>query len=345
MGPSSSSPFGARPLALGLLLLAASVSSARPASAQQAPAADDDATNRGRTAFRKGQTLAKDEQWGDALAAFEEAADARDAPLVQFSIAYCERALGRYVAARKTLLAIAANPQGLDPAQRDDMKAYLEEFEKLIVRVAVNLDPASATLTVDGRPLVPGDAQDTYLADVAVAGVGTSLGKTTFTVLLDPGAHLFRAVRQGHQDALLSKSYRPGEATALDLHLDVLPATVAIKSEPAAAIVRVDSREVGLAPIQFERPAGRYHVEVVLDRYETYKASLDLAPGQRADLTAKLNPRTEPLTSKWWFWTAAAAVVAGGVVATYFLTRPAPQSPPYETGSTNTLVVAQGLRW
>jgi hypothetical protein len=328
-------------VALGLLLSAGFAG--RAASAQQASA--DDATERGRAAIRRGQALAKEEQWGDALAAFQEAAAARDAPLVQFSIGYCERALGRYVAARKTLLAVAANSEGLDPAQLDDTKAYIGEFDKLIVRLAVTLDPAAATLTVDGRPLVAGDGQDTYLADVALAGVGTSLGKGSFTVLLDPGAHLFRAVREGHQDALVSKSYRTGEKGSLDLHLDVLPATVAIKSEPAAAIVRVDSREVGLAPIEFERPAGQYRVEVALDRYETYKAALDLAPGQRADLTAKLNPHTEPLTAKWWFWTGAAAVVAGGVVATYFLTRPAPPPPPYDMGSANWLVHAQGIRW
>jgi hypothetical protein len=315
----------------------------RVALAQQAPA--DDATARGRNAFIRGQSLAKDEQWGDALAAFQEAAAARDAPLVEFSIAYCERALGRYVAARKTLLSVATNPQGLDPTQTEDMKAYLDEFGKLIARVAVTLDPSNATLTVDGRPLVEGDAADTYLAGVAAPGIGTALGKTSFTILLDPGSHLFRAVREGHQDAIVSKSYKAGDQAKLDLHLDVLPATIAIKSEPGYAIVKVNAREVGLAPIEFERPAGQYKVEVVLDRYETYKAALDLAPGQRADLTARLNPRTEPLTSKWWFWTGAAAVVAGGVVATYFLTRPAPQPPPYDAGSANWLVNAQGFRW
>ena len=209
----------------------------------------------------------------------------------------------------------------------------------------MQLDPANATLTVDGRPLLEGDAKDTYLGDVAPAGVGAPLGKQAFTVLLDPGAHLFRAVREGHQDALVSRAYRAGESATLDLHLDVLPATVAIRSEPAAAIVRVDSREVGLAPIEFQRPAGQYKLEVLLDRYETYQAALDLSPGQRADMTARLNPYREPLTKKWWFWTGAAAVIAGGAVLTYVLTRPSPQPPAYDSGSANWLVHAQGLRW
>jgi hypothetical protein len=316
----------------------------------QAPAAgaaptSDDATTRGRNAILRGQKLAQDEQWGDALAAFQEAAAARDAPLVEWNIAYCERALGRYVAARQTLQVVVSNPAGLDPSQIGDAKAYLAEFDKLIVRVAVQIDPPNATLTVDGRPLADGDATDTYLGGVAPAGVGAPLGKTAFTVLLDPGAHLFRAVREGHQDALLPRSYRAGESAMLDLHLDALPATVAIKSEPPLAIVRVNSREVGVAPIEFQRPAGQYKLEVVLDRYDTYQAALNLSAGQRADLTARLTPNEDSITKKWWFWTGIAVVVAGGVVATYFLARPSPQTPPYDAGSANWLVQAQGVRW
>jgi hypothetical protein len=335
------------------LLVACLVSGSCPAGAQPSPrapptSAPDEATIRGRNAILRGQQLARDEQWGDALAAFEEAAAARDAPLVQWNIGYCERALGRYVAARRTLKGIAANPAGLDPSQVDDMKAYLGEFEKLIVLVTVQLDPPNATLTVDGRSLAEADAANTYLVGAAPAGAGASPGKPAFTVLLDPGAHVFRAVREGHQDVLLPKSYRAGENAKLDLHLDILPATIAIKSEPAAAIVRVDSREVGVAPIEFQRPAGQYKLEVLLDHYDTYKAALNLAPGERSDLTARLNLYTAPITKTWWFWTGAAVVVVGGVLGTYFLTRPAPQPPPYDAGSANWLVHTQqlqGFRW
>jgi hypothetical protein len=332
------------PLAV-LLAASATVAWSPAATAQGTPSSGDDATARGRSAYVRGTALAHDEQWGEALAAFEEAAAARDAPLVEFNIAYCERALGRYVAARKTLQRVAADTSGLDPSQVEDTKAYLAEFDRLLVRVAVTLDPATAVVTVDGRPLAAGDDETTFLGGVAPAGVGAALGKSSFTVVLDPGAHLFRAVREGHEDAVVRKSYRPGERAALDLHLDVLPATIAIRSEPPSAIVRVDAREVGLAPIEFQRPAGRYKLEVSLDRYDTYEAALDLRPGQHADMTARLNPYREPITKTWWFWTGAAAVVLGGAALTYALTRPAPQPPPYDAGSANWLVHGQGVRW
>jgi hypothetical protein len=314
-------------------------------AAAQTTAAPDDVTARGRAAYVHGVQLTHDQQWGDALAAFQEAATLRDHPQVEVNIAYCQRALGRYVAARKTLLAVLVQPTGLDATQIAESRNYITEFDKLIVRVGVQMDPPNATLAVDGRPLIEGEAKDTYLGNVAPAGVGAPLGKPAFTVLLDPGAHLFRAVREGHEDALVSRSYHAGESASLDLHLDVLPASVAIRSEPGAAIVRVDSREVGLAPIEFQRPAGQYKLEVQLDNFETYKAALDLSAGQHADMTARLNPYKEPLTKKWWFWTGAAVVVAGGAVLTYFVTRSPPQPPAYDSGSANWLVHAQGLRF
>ncbi len=328
----------------------------RPSRAQRAPtgaapaasasSAADASAERGSQAFRRGVALTKEEQWGEALTAFEEAASIRYVPRVEYNIAYCQRALGRYVAARVATQKVLHDTTGLDPSEIENSKAYLAEFETLIVHVAVTLDPDSAAITVDGRPLQPDDgAPDTYVGSVGAAADAKPLGKSKFVVVLDPGVHLFRAVRAGHQDVVLRETYKPGENATLPMKLDVLPATISIRSEPAAGIVKVDGREVGLAPIEFQRQSGSYKVEVLLDNYETYKANLDLQAGQRSDLTAKLNPYTVPLTKRWWFWTGAAVIIAGGAVLTYALTRPAPQPPAYDAGSANWLVQAQGIRW
>ncbi len=299
----------------------------------------DEATQRGREAYLRGVELSKKEQWGDALAAFEEAAEARDAPVVQYNIVICLRALGRYVAASRAAAAILAQPEGLAGSQVEDLKAFAAEFDAVLVRLEVTLEPKSAGLTVDGRPLLR--EGDVYLASVAPAGKGTSPSTATFTLVLDPGSHLFRATRPGHQPVVVQKSYRASQRTKLALRLDEMPATVAIESEPRDAIVRVDEREVGLAPIEFQRPAGRYSVEVVKDDFETYTAELDLHAGQRSDLTAKLVPYEQPIVEKWWFWTSIGAVIAGGAVLTYFLTRPEPEPPPYEGGSSGWVVTPQ----
>ncbi len=94
-------------LVLGIgILVAAPIAGAAPppapTSSADAASPPDATTERASQAFRNGVKLAKAEQWGDALVAFEAAAAARDAALVQFNIAYCPRALGRYVSARET---------------------------------------------------------------------------------------------------------------------------------------------------------------------------------------------------------------------------------------------------
>jgi hypothetical protein len=310
------------------------------------PPPSGDPTARGRDAYQRGIQLARDEQWGDALAAFEEAAGARDAPLIEFNIGYCERALGRYVAAQRTLRRVLRDPGGLASTQIEDAHAYLAEFDRILVRVSVRLDPAIASLTVDGRSLLADDqAPDTFLAGLGRPGIEEPMNRSAFVLLLDPGAHVLRAARSGHEAALVSRSYRPGDEASLDLHLDLLPATVAIRSDPGQAVVTLDRREIGVAPLEFQRAAGSYKLEVERRGYESYRATLDLQPGQRVDLTAKLNPYTEPLTKKWWFWTAAGVALAGGAALTYALTRPGPQPPQYDSGSAGWLVHAQGARW
>jgi hypothetical protein len=317
-----------------------------PALAGGAPRATDAATERGRQAYLRGVELSRGEQWGEALAAFEEAAAARDAPLVEFNIAYCERALGRYVLARRTLQRVLHDPMGLAPSQVDDAKAYLSEFDALLVHIDVTLDPPSAILSVDGRPLAAEEGTvDTLVVSQGPLTDAKPLDRPRFSLLLDPGVHVFQASRVGHEDVVLRHSYKPGEHASLDLHLDTLPATISIRSDPARAIVHIDGSEVGLAPIEFQRQAGTYKLEVSLARYDPYKATLDLKAGQRADLTAKLNPYKQSLTERWWFWTGATVLVAGGVVLTYFLTRPSPQPPPYDPGSANWVAHSQGFRF
>jgi hypothetical protein len=285
----------------------------------------------------------RDAQWGEALAAFEEAAAARDAPLVQYNIGVCERALGLYVAARRTFRRVIEDPRGLATPQIEDSKAFVDELGKLIVRLTITLDPKGAQLLVDGRPLqAVQDGGATVYVLVAGAPAGTGPAESVFRVDLDPGIHLFRAARAGHQDAFVSRTYKPGERASLDLHLDTLPARVHVQSDPVRAIVRVDGRESGLAPIEIERPPGVHRIEVVMDGYDTYVATLDLHAGQRSDITAKLVSAPEPMVKQWWFWAGAAAVVGAGVTITYVATKP---TRPYDGGSLDWVVKPAVLRW
>lgn len=323
---------------LSLSAVTGSVCAETPPDSETTDTAVDEATERGRQAVLRGLKLAKSEQWGDALAAFEQAAAARDAPLVQYNIAYCQRALGRYVAARRTAKQILAAPGGLSTGYVEDLKGYVSEFDAVVVRVEITMVPKTAALTIDGHPLEK--SGEVYVTGKS-GGAAATIATQPFSVLLDPGSHVFLARREGHQDVVVQRSFRPGQRDTLDLRLDEMPATVVIKSQPTDAIIRVDEHEVGVAPATFERPPGKYRVEVYKDEYETYSTQLDLAAGQRAELTAELLPYETPVYERWWFWTSLVGAVATGVVTAVVATLPEPVPPDYQTGSSGWLVDPQ----
>jgi hypothetical protein len=322
-----------------------SVALAAPCLAQAQTVPPDvppDATDRAHEAFERGVRLFRDEQWAAALAAFREAAAAREHPRVEYNIAYCEQALGHYAAAVAALQVALADQSDLDAGVQPAAIALLAVCEHAVVHLSVTLDPPSAALAVDGLPLID-DGPDALRVAVEQPGPSSPVGRSTFALVLDPGRHVFHASRSGHADVDIERTYAPGARETVDLRLDLLPATVSIRSDPSAASVFVGGRMQGFAPIEIERPAGTYRIEVAADRYDKYASTVALQPGQRLALTAKLNPERDSVLKAWWFWTGLAAALAGGVVATYELTRPAPQPPPYETGSANWLVHTQGL--
>jgi hypothetical protein len=295
----------------------------------------DEVTAQARTEFVAGTSAVKAGQWSEALAHFEKANALKAAPIVTFNIGYCQRALGRYVLARGSFETVLADPSGMPEAQVEETKTYVGEIDRLLAHVRITLDPPSARIAIDGRPLVAAKAAaaGVLVAGVAPAGEGAPPPSREFEVIVDPGVHLLQASRPGHADVLLNKTFAPGAREDLPLKLNELPASIHVESDQPRAVVLVDERDVGIAPVDITRPAGRYRVQVQKRGFVSYGATLTLAPGQKASLQARLQPETEPITHKWWFWGATAAVIAGGVTATYLLTRPEPQPPPYDTGT------------
>jgi hypothetical protein len=151
--------------------------------------------------------------------------------------------------------------------------------------------------------------------------------------------------RAGHADAVVRKSYTAGARQRLDLRLERLPATLAVSANVDGALVRVSDVDVGPVPVEVLRPAGSYQVRVAKEGFEPYETSVSVRAGEQSALSAKLVPESQALTSKWWFWAGAAAVVATGVIVTYALTRPEPEPPPYDGGSTGWVVQPSGVRF
>jgi hypothetical protein len=182
-----------------------------------------------RTAFKEGTSLAHQAQWGEALLAFERSSQLRPHTFTTYNIGYCERALGRYTRARKLLArALAENDArggtALSPDVVADAKKYLAEMEKRVARATVKLDPADASIAVDGRPLevVAGDRTPPVLsAGTRDLGPGEVPQSSSFELLIDPGSHVFTVTRAGSSDLVVAKSFSAGTSTPLELKLTI----------------------------------------------------------------------------------------------------------------------------
>jgi hypothetical protein len=291
-----------------------------------------------REAFVRGTELAKDAQWGAALASFERSAKLRPHAWTTYNIAVCERALGKYVRARRSFA------RALDERRPDadlpesivtDVRRFLLEIDQIIAALDVTLDPADAAVAVDGQPLevvAPQDGVPTLVAGTLPAGPGKPPPAGTFRVLLDPGSHVFVIAREGFTNAVHAEVVRAGERRALALAVARMPATLAITSNEASAAVSVDRLDVGIAPVTLLRPAGTHHILVRKPGFDPYEIDATVAAGQRAELAATLKLHKPSIVTRWWFWTAAGAVIAGAAITTYALTRPTPTRPPLDGG-------------
>lgn len=318
----------------GLLGLALAV-----ALALAAPASAADDADEARAAFEEGTKLVVEARWSEALAAFERAEKKKPHPVTTFDIAACERAMGRYTRARTTLRrALREHETGTHGKLPDnlvvDARAWDSEIDKLVARAAITLVPDSANVLVDGRPLLLESSKPTVLvAGVRAPGSGEVPPTASFTVLLDPGPHVLLLQRKGFTDAVVNRSFVGGTTTTLELTLDKLPATLRITADRESALVTVDGKDLGPAPLDVLRPAGTYHVVVTKVGYTTFDQTVKVGAGESLRVSATL-PVDEPsITKRWWFWAGSAALVGGVALGTWYLTRPAPARPEVDGGT------------
>lgn len=334
--------FHALGLALGCWLLPHFASAQ---SAEQPAAIDGERVEQARRLYLEGLEHVREAHWGDALAAFERSRALRPHAMTSYNIGACERALGHYTRAQEQLSrALDEDKTGeLPPSVISDAQAFLQEIERLLVHVALVVEPPGTTVTFDGRPLqrvtrvVPAApaAPTRFVAGLLAPGRGGVVPEGELEVVADPGAHVITLSRQGYADVVVNKTYHPGQTARLRLALAELPATIRVSSNERLAVVSVNSRDVGLAPVDVLRPAGVYHIEVTKPGFVHYGADVRVMAGEESALRATLVKEKPSILDKWWFWTAAAAVTGGVATVTFFATRsePSAQRPPLDGGT------------
>ncbi|APR86580.1 PEGA domain protein [Minicystis rosea] len=213
-----------RSAAAALLLTAMSFA---PAGAfAQTPAdakseAVDPHTEEARDAFRIGSALAKQAQWIDALAAFERSAKLRPHAVTTYNIGFCERALGRFTRAKKSLTRALGAPGNELPADlAAEARGYLAEIDHRIARGVITLTKAGATVSVDGRPLEAAGgtpAHPVLIAGTREPGPAEPVAATAFDLTLDPGTHVIVVGVSGAPDTVVTRDFAAGSTTSLGI--------------------------------------------------------------------------------------------------------------------------------
>jgi len=326
-------------LLVAVAILGATLTSETRASAQATATTANEGTvdQRSREEFRTGGRLVEQSEWAAALAAFERSLALKPHALTVYNIGVCQRFLGRYTLAAQTLRSALSRSDGNDGELpqlfRDQAKAYVDEIDRKLARITLTVAQSEATVAVDGRPLASG-TEGEVVAGVAPPGEGKRVPAARFVVVADPGPHVLTFQLEGHDTLEVRRDLKPGTSDELAMSLTEQDATLQIDADRPQCVVHVDDVDVGLTPVSVTRPPGRHAIVVARDGFVTYRSTVTLRPGQRTRLAAELPVERIPLTKRWWFWSAAVAVVATGAAVTYAATRPTPQPPPYDRGST-----------
>jgi hypothetical protein len=222
------------------------------------------------------------------------------------------------------------NPMAADLVA--DAQAYIAEIDRLLAVAEVHLEPPEGEITVDGRPLLlrRSATHPSLIAGLLPPGRGGPPPGSRFELLLDPGRHVITVERARDSTAGGSRVFQPGSRDALPLVLDKLPATLRLTSTTPGAVIDIDDLDVGIAPVEVQRPAGSYRITARKKGFTTYQTRVTVKAGERVDLQAPLAVEKRPIHKQWWFWSSIVAAVTVVVGLSVGLTR---EPPPYQGGS------------
>jgi hypothetical protein len=292
-------------LAMGSQAPALAQEPAEASLAEQADAVD------ARTRFYTGAQLYQEGNYEGALVEFRESYRLQPVPVATFNVAQALRALHRYhEAAQQFRRYLREGGDSIPDDRRASVERTIRALERRIAPITLRVEPAGAEIRVDGRR-------------VGIAPLREPL-------LLGVGRRVIEITADGYvplRDELEVVGRQP-RTVPIRLARRETAGAIRITTRPEHAHLRVDGLAVGRAPLERRVPAGGHVIEAELPGYETYRASVELAPRQQLTLTAVLEEDTGPgLTGQWWFWAGVSAIAVGAAAAIVLATLSAEPDP------------------
>lgn len=257
----------------------------------------------------QGTALYNDGNYSGALAEFTESYRLNPDPVLLNNLGSTQQQLFRYPEAIDSYQRYLDASPALPPAIRTRTQQIIGEMKALLADVTLEISPAGATITVDGRP----------------AGT-TPLAKP---IQIAAGTHAIEVTAEGYTPQKQDLMVSAGVPIALKVALVVIPKTgkARITTSVPRATISIDGHPVGIAPLEIELGPGGHTLEVSAPSYQVHRGELTVAPGQTRDVPITLDK--ELVTSKPWYmnkyvWAAAGVVVVGIGLGIEFGTRQGP---------------------
>lgn len=157
--------------------------------------------------FLRAVELSSQERWAEAAALFRQSHAAVPRASTAYNLTLALLHLGRGREALDLLAELRIQVEGEAAPYRDQLETMRAHALKLVARVSIHLEPATAALTVDG---------------VAIAGDGSAR-----QMLLDPGSHELRASAPGFEPSSVMIHAQAGAETSQ---------TITLRAQPAAPV-------------------------------------------------------------------------------------------------------------
>ncbi len=249
-----------------------------------------------RTLFDRGLAAADAERWGEAVELFRRASEIVERPSIVFNLGQALMRSGRSTQARAALerfIAIAdaqADRRDIEAAQR-----LLSELSASQGTLDLSLEPADATVELDGEPL---------------SGTGAER-----TLTLDPGRHRLAITAPGHRPDRFEVSVIAGSherRSAILERLPSAPATLVVHA-PSDAEVRVDGLLAGRGEVETELVPGDHRVLVTTGGATVLERELTVGEGDRVVLDAVVRGGGSIVEEPWLWVVVGLAIVGAGV--------------------------------
>lgn len=149
--------------------------------------------------------------------------------------------------------------------------------------------------TTSASPQVQGDMGTIEVVSIPAGAEvyvdGGYQGIAPINVSVSPGTHRVQVKMPGYEEYSTTVTVDAGKTVVLNVNLEPKSGTLVVDSTPSGASVYVDGTYRGTTPLTVELQPGQHTINVTLEGYKPYLATVNVPPGETVKITAKLEKK------------------------------------------------------